>query len=87
MATPFEELIDTLAASARADRDAWSREGWARASAALAGHAADFLEWARAHRRWSFVVAEAADEVCAKPPEAAAWVLHEIVEEVLEEAT
>ena len=83
MATPFEALIDTLAASARADRDAWSREGWTRAPAALAGRAAEFLDWARAHPRWSFVVAEAADEVCAKPPEAAAWVLHEIVEELL----
>jgi hypothetical protein len=84
MAPSFDALIDALAASARADRDAWSRDGWARASSAVAPQASEFLEWARRHRRWSFIVAEAADEVCAKPPEAAAWVLHQIVEELLE---
>jgi hypothetical protein len=80
-----EQLVDTLAADARSDREAWSREGWARAAAATSSCASDFLEWARAHRRWSFIVAEAASEVCAKPPEAAAWVLHQIVDELLED--
>jgi hypothetical protein len=53
---------------------------------ALAGASpAAFLDWARGHRRWSFAVAEAAGEVCAKPPEAAAYVLLKIAEEALEE--
>jgi hypothetical protein len=82
---PFDAVVASLAAAARADADAWSREGWSRAAAAVADRATDFLEWARQHRRWSFIVAEAAAEVCAKPPEAAAWVLHQIVEELLEE--
>ena len=83
MKVPFETLIDTLAAEARADRDAWERQGWARCSAAVSPVAAEFLEWVREHRRWSFILAEAAAEVCAKPPEAAAWVLHEAIEELL----
>lgn len=44
-----------------------------------------FLDWARNHRRWQFAVAEAAGEVCAKPPEAAAFVAMKIVEELLED--
>jgi hypothetical protein len=81
----FDALIDELYAAARADRDGWARDGWARAAAAVAGRAAPFLDWARDHRRWRGVVAEAADAVCAKPPEAAAWVAHAIVDELLED--
>ena len=84
MAT-FEALVERLAAEARADPAAWSRDGWGRAAAEVAGRAAPFLEWARDHRRWRFVVAEAADAVCAKPPEAAAFILHGIVAELLED--
>ncbi len=80
-----EQLIDQLLAEARSDRGAWSREGWSRSAAAIDACATEFLTWAREHRRWSFIVAESAGEVCAKPPEVAAWVLHEIVEELLEE--
>ena len=80
----FDAVIERLLAAARADRDGWARDGWQRAAAAVAGQAAPFVEWARAHRRWSFVVAEAADEVCAKPPEAAAFIAHAIVDELLE---
>jgi hypothetical protein len=83
----FDDLVAALWATARADRDGWERDGWARAAAAVAGQAAPFLDWARGHRRWRFVVAEAADAVCAKPPEAAAWVAHAIVDELLEEET
>ena len=81
----MESLVERLTAEARENREAWSRDGWSRASAAVAPCASEFLDWAREHRRWSFIVAEAADEVCAKPPEAAAWVLHQIVEELLDE--
>lgn len=81
----FEALVERVAAEARADRAAWSQSGWARAAAAVAGEATAFLAWARDHRRWRFVVAEAADEVCAKPPEAAAYVLHAIVDELLDD--
>jgi len=49
------------------------------------GHA--FLGWARDHDRWRFAVAEAAGKVCAKPREAALFVLASILEELLEEAT
>jgi hypothetical protein len=81
----FEAMVDELAAAARADRDGWARDGWARAAAAVGPRADAFLAWAREHRRWRFVVAEAAEAVCAKPREAAAWVAHAIVEELLEE--
>jgi hypothetical protein len=81
----FEALVERLAAEARADPAAWAQNGWARAAGAVAGRAAAFLEWARDHRRWRGVVAEAADEVCAKPPEAAAFVLHGIIAELLED--
>ncbi len=84
MAT-FEALVERMVAEARADRAAWARDGWARAAAAIAGDARAFVDWARDHRRWRFVVAEAADAVCAKPPEAAAFVLHGIVDELLEQ--
>ena len=80
----WDRIIDELHAWARSEPEAWAREGWTRAGAAIADPPA-FLEWARDHQRWSFVVAEAAAEVCAKPPEAAAWVLHQIIEELLEE--
>jgi hypothetical protein len=46
---------------------------------------AQFVDWARDHRRWCFAVAEAAGEVCAKPPEAAAHVLLKILAELLED--
>jgi hypothetical protein len=81
----FDEALAALVAAARADREGWARDGWARAAAAVGGQSAAFLAWAREHRRWRFVVAEAADAVCAKPPEAAAWVAHAIVDELLEE--
>ena len=81
----FEETIAALAAAARADRDGWSRDSFSRTAAAVADHAAAFLDWARDHRRWSFVVAEAAEVVCAKPREAAVFVAHAIVDELLED--
>ena len=81
----FAALVEKTAAEARADRAAWTRDGWARVHEAIADDAAAFVEWARDHRRWRFVVAEAAEAVCAKPAEAASFVLHGIVEELLEE--
>lgn len=44
-----------------------------------------FLTWARDHRRWTFVVAEVASEVCAKAPEAALEVARRIVDELVED--
>jgi hypothetical protein len=82
----FEGLIERLAARARADRAGWQRDGWTRAAEAVDAQAAPFVEWARDHRRWRYVVAEAGETVCAKPREAAAWIAHAIVEELLEEA-
>lgn len=81
----FDALVERLAIRARADRAAWERDGWARAAEAIAGHEAPFVEWARDHRRWRYVVAEAAEAVCAKPREAAAWILHAVVDEMLED--
>ena len=78
-------IVAWLGALARSDREDWEKSGWETAAAAIEGRADEFLEWARQDRRWSFVVAEASAEVCAKPPEAAAWVLHQIVEELLED--
>jgi hypothetical protein len=85
MSAAFEAVVAQVAAAARADRAAWERDGWQRVHDAVAGEEPAFVAWAREHRRWTFVVAEAAEAVCAKPPEAAAYVLHEIVEELLEE--
>ncbi|MDB4966809.1 MAG: hypothetical protein JWN44_2498 [Myxococcales bacterium] len=84
-AKPFDAVVDALVAEATGDREAWQRDGWARAARAVGDEGEQFIEWASAHRRWSFVVAEAADAVCAKPGEAAAWVAHAIVEERLED--
>lgn len=81
----FEDTIAALTAAARADRDGWAHDGFSRAAAAVNDDAAAFLDWARDHRRWSFVVGEAAEVVCAKPREAAAFVAHAIVDELLEE--
>ena len=81
----MDELIDRILADARKDPSAWSRDGWSRAADATRDCAAEFLAWARDHKRWSFIVAESNEVVCAKPPEAAAWVLHEIIEELLED--
>jgi hypothetical protein len=81
-----ETIVEWLAAVARADRQAWESDGWAAAASAVESGFGEFLEWARNHRRWSFVVAEASAEVCAKPPEAAAWVLHQIIEELLSDS-
>lgn len=81
----FEALVERLAAAARADPAAWARDGWQRAAHAVAADAAAFVDWACDHRRWRCVVAEAADAVCAKPPEAAAFILHAIVDELLED--
>lgn len=84
-APDFEDTIAALAAAARADRDGWARDGLSRAAAAVGDCAGEFLDWARDHRRWSFVVAEAAEVVCAKPREAAVFIAHAIVDELLEE--
>lgn len=45
-----------------------------------------FLDWATDHDRYRFAVAEAAGKVCAKPREAAIFVLAAILEERLEES-
>lgn len=81
----FEGLIERMAARARGDRAGWARDGWTRAAEAIGGQAAPFVAWACDHRRWRYVVAEAGEVVCAKPREAAAWILHAIVDELLEE--
>ena len=45
----------------------------------LSGRETEFLAWARHHLRWSLVVAELAERVCAKPREAAPALLLEIL--------
>jgi hypothetical protein len=61
---------------------------WERAAIDAARELDDpaaFVAWARDHRRWTFAVAEAADEVCAKPREAATHVAVKILAELLED--
>ncbi|MEX1367255.1 MAG: hypothetical protein AB1Z98_29280 [Nannocystaceae bacterium] len=61
---------------------------WAEARARLLPtpeRCSELIEWARLHPRWQFNVAEAADQVCAKPIEAAVFVLSDIVAELLDE--
>ncbi|MEM1029597.1 MAG: hypothetical protein AAGN82_04565 [Myxococcota bacterium] len=43
----------------------------------LADEAPSFLNWARTDPWWALVIAECATLVCAKPPEAAAFILVE----------
>ncbi len=49
------------------------------------GDHAGFLAWARADPEWALVVAECATKVCAKPAEAAAYILVEGLRERLED--
>ena len=81
----FERLVARMGLAARANRDGWQRDGWARVADAVAGEEGAFVDWARDHRRWRFVVAEAAEAVCAKPREAASWILHAIIDDLLDE--
>src|SRR5262249_53392699 len=71
----WDTIVAWLSALARSDRDAWAKGGWEAVATVIGGRAEELLQWARDDRRWSFVVAEASAEICAKPPEAAAWVL------------
>jgi hypothetical protein len=83
--TAFDDVIAELHAFARANPDAWARDAHALIGAALGERTDAFLAWARAHRRWSHNLAEAAADVCAKPRELAAQTLWAIVEELLDE--
>lgn len=47
---------------------------------------AGFVEWATHHPRWRHDVADVADRVCAKPLEAAAAILANILSTELDEA-
>ncbi len=49
------------------------------------GDCGAFVEWARHHRKWQFNVADVADQICAKPREAAITILADIVAELAEE--
>jgi|GEM_PF-1564385 len=46
---------------------------------------AAFVEWATHHPRWLHNVADVADRVCAKPLEAAVFILSDIVDERLDD--
>jgi hypothetical protein len=76
----FDELVEHLHAVAQGAGEDWRRT----ILETRIDEPEKFLEWARHHRRWQFAVAEAAEEVCAKPREAAAFVAMKIVEELLE---
>lgn len=89
----FEGLVQDLAARCRREAPG-DPAGWRRlAEVEILGPALDgagtppaFLAWARDHRRFGYVVAECAAEVCAKPREAAIYVLGAIVAELAEES-
>jgi hypothetical protein len=49
----------------------------------LGNEGADFLEWARSDPFWALVLAECAGRVCAKPAEAAAFVLVDGLRQIL----
>lgn len=51
----------------------------------VAGREAAFLAWAQGHPAWSLTLAECASEVCAKPREAAIYLLRAIAREVIED--
>lgn len=71
------EASDLLAAAGEAP-DAEARRD------VLSGRSARFLEWVQHHPRLGVVAAEAWSErrgVCAKPREAALWILEAVLEE------
>ena len=86
MPTPdFDEVIErAVVLELRTPGDA----RWRSALAELLprpDHCAAFIEWATHHPTWRHNVADAADRVCAKPLEAAIFILGDIVDERLDE--
>lgn len=84
----IESLVRELLPLARREPGAWERQAVTSAiPQALqdSGSPEELLAWANDHRRWRFAVAEAADEVCAKPTEAAVTVVRHILEERFDE--
>lgn len=91
-AAPFEALIselhERLRGEAKSDPIGWRRRaevGSLDEALTRAGTPEAFLAWARDHRQRAFVVAESAGEICAKPREAAIYVLGAILAEILDE--
>jgi hypothetical protein len=88
----FEHMIETLVREllplARGEPTEWEPRAVASSiPAALdrTGTAESLLAWAGDHRRWRFAVAEASEEACAKPREAAVSVVRLILEERFDE--
>lgn len=81
----FTPLVEELVAHARRDPAVPDLTALVAASLPASFDGRELLAWATDHDRYRFAVAEAAGKVCAKPREAAIFVLAAIVEERLEE--
>lgn len=84
----IERLVRELLPLARREPDAWAQQAVAStipAALQTSGSPEALLAWAGDHRRWRFAVAEAAEEACAKPTEAAVTVVRHILEERFDE--
>ena len=84
----IESLVRQLLPLARGAPSGWQgRAVEAAIPTALGGTGSPeaLLAWAGDHRRWRFAVAEAGEQVCAKPREAATQVVLLILEERFDE--
>ena len=84
----IESLVRELLPLARRDPDGWEAHAVSSSipqALRTSGSPEALLKWAGDHRRWRFAFAEAAEEACAKPTEAAVTVVRHILEERFDE--
>jgi hypothetical protein len=84
----IESLVRELLPLARSSTEPWENAAVQTAIPAAirrTGPPEELLSWAADHRRWRFAVAEASEEVCAKPTEAAVVVVKTNHEERFDE--
>jgi len=84
----IESLVRELLPLARVSTVKWESAAVETAIPAAirrTGPPEELLSWAADHRRWRFALAEASEEVCAKPTEAAVVVVRTILAERFDE--
>lgn len=82
----IDALYEELAPLARREPGTWRQMAQAHIiPRALVGAPEAFIAWAEEHPLWRFTVAECATEVCAKPREAAIYIISAMIEELIED--
>lgn len=79
----LDALYLEVAAAAREDEATWEQRAHAVVAPFASRWGDAFLAWAKEDDRWRLTVAEAATRVCAKPREAAAFIVVEGLRERL----